>query len=41
MHGARSATDWSTHGPFVRLHIGLEDVNDLINDLAQAFRVFQ
>ncbi|BEH99193.1 cystathionine beta-lyase [Edwardsiella ictaluri] len=41
VHGARSATDWSTHGPFVRLHIGLEDVNDLINDLAQAFRVFQ
>ena len=32
----RTATDWSKRGPFVRFHIGLEDVSDLIADLAQA-----
>lgn len=40
VHGARSASDWSAHGPFVRLHIGLEDTDDLIADLTQALRVF-
>ena len=29
----RSATDWQNHGPLIRLHIGLEDVDDLITDL--------
>ncbi|MBF7049397.1 PLP-dependent transferase [Campylobacter volucris] len=33
----RTATDWSTRGPFVRFHIGLEDSKDLIADLKQAF----
>ena len=32
----RSATRWSAEGPVVRLHIGLEDADDLIEDLAQA-----
>jgi cystathionine beta-lyase len=31
----RSATRWQAEGPLVRLHIGLEDVNDLIEDLAE------
>ncbi|MRE27224.1 PLP-dependent transferase, partial [Klebsiella quasipneumoniae] len=36
--GARTATDWREgHGPFVRLHIGLESTDDLIADLTQAF----
>ncbi|ADO48285.1 cystathionine beta-lyase [[Enterobacter] lignolyticus] len=35
VQGARSATDWSQHGQFIRLHIGLEDVNDLLTDLEQ------
>ncbi|MDH1301208.1 cystathionine beta-lyase [Achromobacter sp. GD03932] len=34
---ARSVTDWSGHGPVVRLHIGLENPADLIEDLAQGF----
>ena len=29
----RSATTWSAPGPVVRLHIGLEDTDDLIADL--------
>ena len=33
---ARTVTDWSNRGAMVRLHIGLEDVTDLIGDLAQA-----
>ncbi|MGH7719034.1 MAG: cystathionine beta-lyase [Gemmatimonadaceae bacterium] len=33
----RSATRWQAHGPCVRLHIGLEDPDDLIADLARAF----
>ena len=32
----RSATRWSAEGPLVRLHIGLEDPDDLIEDVAQA-----
>lgn len=34
-----AATDFG--GPLVRLHIGLEDVDDLIADLDQAFAVFR
>jgi cysteine-S-conjugate beta-lyase len=30
----RSATSWRAEGPLVRLHIGLEDAADLIEDLA-------
>jgi cystathionine beta-lyase len=29
----RTATQWNPEGPTVRLHIGIEDVNDLIADL--------
>ncbi|HEY0113459.1 MAG TPA: cystathionine beta-lyase [Allosphingosinicella sp.] len=32
----RTATRWEAEGPLVRLHIGLEDVEDLIEDLGQA-----
>ena len=31
----RTATSWQAEGPMVRLHIGLEDPQDLIADLAQ------
>jgi cystathionine beta-lyase len=31
----RSATKWNPGGPAVRLHIGLEDPDDLIEDLDQ------
>jgi cystathionine beta-lyase len=39
MHPAecRSATPWTWTGPYLRLHIGLEDPDDLIADLAQGF----
>jgi len=33
----RTATRWSHDGPLIRLHIGLEDPNDLIADLARGF----
>ena len=32
----RTATKWNPGGPLIRLHIGLEDVDDLIADLEQA-----
>jgi cysteine-S-conjugate beta-lyase len=32
---SRSATRWQAEGPLVRIHIGLEDPQDLIADLAQ------
>ena len=32
----RTATDWQVEGPLVRLHIGLEDTRDLIQDLSDA-----
>jgi cystathionine beta-lyase len=32
----RTVTAWKAEGPLVRLHIGLEDPDDLIEDLAQA-----
>ena len=33
----RTATTWDPGGPTIRLHIGLEDADDLIADLEQAF----
>jgi cystathionine beta-lyase len=33
----RTATKWEAEGPVVRLHIGLEDSDDLIEDLDRAF----
>ncbi len=33
----RTATAWAPGGPAVRLHIGLEDVDDLIGDLERGF----
>lgn len=33
----RTATDWAMAGALVRLHIGLEDPDDLVADLAKAF----
>jgi cystathionine beta-lyase len=33
----RTATRWDPGGPTIRLHIGLEDPDDLIADLEQAF----
>jgi cystathionine beta-lyase len=31
----RTATRWEAAGPYLRLHVGLEDVEDLIADLAE------
>jgi cystathionine beta-lyase len=36
----RSATTWAPCGPTVRFHIGLEDVDDLIQDLERGFAAF-
>lgn len=36
----RTATVWPYSGPLIRLHIGLEDPEDLIADLDQAFERF-
>ena len=33
----RTATRWPHHGPLLRVHIGLEDPSDLIDDLAAGF----
>jgi cystathionine beta-lyase len=33
----RTATRWNPGGPTIRLHIGLEDADDLIADIGQAF----
>jgi len=33
----RTATRWAHEGPLIRLHVGLEDPNDLIADLARGF----
>jgi cystathionine beta-lyase len=35
--GVRTATAWNPGGPSIRLHIGLEDVRDLIADLERGF----
>jgi len=36
----RTATGWTATGPLVRLHVGLEDPDDLIADLENAFERF-
>ncbi|MDO6611885.1 cystathionine beta-lyase [Shewanella sp. 1_MG-2023] len=36
----RTATTWDTSKPLIRLHIGLEDPDDLIADLTEAFERF-
>ncbi len=36
----RSATTWDSAGPLIRLHIGLEDTRDLIEDLEAGFTAF-
>ena len=36
----RTATKWAPGGPTVRIHIGLEDVDDLIGDLERGFAAF-
>lgn len=41
MTRARSVTDWSQRGPVLRLHIGLEDPQDLLADLENGFSAFQ
>lgn len=33
----RTATKWQAAGPSLRIHVGLEDADDLIEDLAKAF----
>ncbi|MCA1973892.1 MAG: cystathionine beta-lyase [Caenispirillum sp.] len=37
----RTATPWSAAGPTIRLHIGLEDVDDLKADLERGFAAFR
>ncbi|HEY4134691.1 MAG TPA: cystathionine beta-lyase [Alphaproteobacteria bacterium] len=34
----RTAVPWAAEGPLLRLHVGLEDVDDLIADLADGFK---
>ena len=36
----RSARPWTSEGPTVRYHIGLEDPDDLIDDLTEGFARF-
>jgi cysteine-S-conjugate beta-lyase len=38
---ARTATVWKSEGPTLRLHIGLEDVEDLKRDLERGFAALQ
>jgi cystathionine beta-lyase len=33
-------TDWTGEGPLVRLHVGLEDPDDLIEDLARGLALY-
>ena len=33
----RTATEWNEDGPVLRFHAGLEDLEDLTNDLENAF----
>jgi cysteine-S-conjugate beta-lyase len=35
--GYRTATEWAPRGPTLRLHIGLENVDDLKADLERGF----
>lgn len=37
----RTAGDWPYQGPLIRLHVGLEDPDDLMADLEQAFQRYQ
>ena len=37
----RTATVWQASGPLVRLSIGLEDVQDLIDDLATGLQRYE
>jgi cystathionine beta-lyase len=37
----RSATSWQPEGPTLRLHIGLEDPQDLIEDLDRGFHALR
>ncbi len=36
----RTARPWQAEGPWVRLHIGLEDPDDLIADLARGLAAY-
>jgi cystathionine beta-lyase len=36
----RTATKWAPGGPTVRIHIGLEEIDDLIGDLRRGFAAF-
>jgi cystathionine beta-lyase len=38
---SRTATRWSAEGPTLRLHIGLEDPQDLVADLERGFHHFR
>jgi cystathionine beta-lyase len=40
VQGMRTATTWPYEYPLIRLHIGLENVDDLIRDLEQGFERF-
>lgn len=37
----RTLNLWDDYGPLVRLHVGLEDPDDLIEDLSQAIQVYE
>jgi cystathionine beta-lyase len=37
VEGYRTATTWDPGGSMIRLHIGLEDPDDLIADLERGF----
>ncbi len=37
----RTATKWDPGGPTIRIHVGLEDPDDLIADLEQAFAIMK
>ena len=39
--GLRTATVWRDEGPMVRLHVGIEDPDDLIADLAEGLKRFE
>ena len=40
LQGLRSATGWQ-HGPVIRIHVGLEDCDDLLADLEQGLSLYQ
>lgn len=37
LNGARTTKPWAAEGPYLRLHVGLEDPDDLIADLEDGF----